>query len=192
MFKILINYLYHLDYPTNGLDHVNVDGQIHEATALEVDVRMFSLGDRYMIPSLRELALSNFKSEIARGNTEDFMDAIKLVYKWTTCPAPDGGLRDLVLDAAAGQIDTLIERVYLEAMLAVPQFGMDLSLRLIDKKKGATYLCPSCENTFKADLHQYAGYIDEIPSYEPVCKYFCCPYCGYVARGVEWKDQEVE
>ncbi|KKZ63843.1 hypothetical protein EMCG_01850 [[Emmonsia] crescens] len=101
---IMINYFYHLDYNIfpqgNKMDSPNSGSEIFEVpqtySSLTIHAKVYCLGEKYLINSLKALALQKFKATAREHwDVNDFLEAAKQAY--TSTIETDRGLRDAVI-----------------------------------------------------------------------------------------------
>ncbi|KAE8384180.1 hypothetical protein BDV23DRAFT_189479 [Aspergillus alliaceus] len=101
---IMINYFYHLDYNVfsqeNGMDSQNPRSEIFEVpqahSSLTIHAKVYCLGEKYLISSLKALALQKFKATAReQWDVNDFLEAAKQAY--TSTIETDRGLKDAVI-----------------------------------------------------------------------------------------------
>lgn len=108
---------------------------------------------------------------------DDFPDAVALVYSST--PARDQGLREVVSAIACENIDQLLAKQKFQDILQeTTGFAFDLvkGLAGTDRKKEMSYKCPKCKKTWTHTA--LSG---------DTCYY--CIYCGYGYS--EWPSRVV-
>ena len=172
MYKLMIHYLYHLDYTADVVNLADMDGEVFTATPIMIHIYMFALGDKYEIPSLRCLAIYKFKQLIRSSeglHPDDLAAATRLIYELTPEAPRDDGLRDMVLTISKVHIDSLLKnKEFNNTMLSVGEFGRDLTLSLTK--------CPA--NKFREDDTYYSKYK--------------CPACDFVSilnlEGLQTED----
>ncbi|KAB8213198.1 hypothetical protein BDV33DRAFT_210440 [Aspergillus novoparasiticus] len=100
----MINYFYHLDYNVfsqeNGMDSQNPGSEMFEVpqahSSLTTHAKVYCLGEKYLISSLKALALQKFKATAReQWDVNDFLEAAKQAY--TSTIETDRGLKDAVI-----------------------------------------------------------------------------------------------
>lgn len=109
----------------------------------ELHIAVFALGDRYMMPGLKECARGKLTMFIGRQptNCAIFLRSVRDVYSTTLCPVTD--LRDAVVNAAAIRyrkhlLAPDIKPLYDSLVSDCPDFALDLLARLLSNN-GAFY-----------------------------------------------------
>lgn len=118
----MLTYLYTVDYDDksddNGLasagaepatsqfERVKADGSLIDQ--MIADVLVYAIADKYNIPELKELSMSKFEALLDDESVPNkFAAVVDAVY--TTTPDTDSGLRDMIIDYCAENIDTFAE-----------------------------------------------------------------------------------
>lgn len=149
MVKQMVYYLYHLDYlpeeqtpgikdrngghvrdarnqPVVGKDGSYMYKPYPEAGHLVSHAKMYALGDKYGIPSLKVLALARYKASAKHHwNTADFADSIPIIYRSTL--DLDKDLREAAVEVVHEHIKELIKKPEIDSSLAEIQ-GLAYSL----------------------------------------------------------------
>ncbi len=114
----MIGYLYKLDYSDAPLD---CGGH----PALLIDAQVYTIAEKYNIPSLKVLAREKFDGTVDKGWEDDgFPLAIREIY--TSTPDSDRGLRDIVRKVVRENVKALLCRPDMKAlMLEVNEFTVD-------------------------------------------------------------------
>ena len=146
----LVQYLYHLEYPTPTDDLVwevlkleeegepyNEDPEEFPASStwgcLFRQAKIYILAEKYGLPGLKSLARRNFEEGITGafgGTTEDVIGCVREVY--TATPEDDRGLRDLLISTLTKDPELVIswnegDKPEGEDLLAeVPQLALEL------------------------------------------------------------------
>ncbi|KAM0229761.1 hypothetical protein ACHAPO_009835 [Fusarium lateritium] len=107
-----------------------------DSSSMVFDAQVYQIADKYDIPALKTCSKEKFTSAItASWNTDDFPIAVSVVY--STTPLEDRGLRDLVVDIAQKNIDTLVGRDgFSELLRKTADFAADLIPFLCGKNSG--------------------------------------------------------
>lgn len=114
----MIGYLYKLDYSDAPLD---CGGH----PALLIDAQVYTIAEKYNIPSLKVLAMEKFDGTVDKGWEDGgFPLAIREIYIST--PDSDRGLRDIVRKVVRDNVKALLRRPDMQAlMLEVSEFTVD-------------------------------------------------------------------
>lgn len=122
----MIGYLYKLDYSDSPLD---CGGH----PALLIDAQVYTIAEKYNIPSLKDLALKKFDEMEGKGwEDAGFPLAIKEIYAST--PESDRGLKDIVCDRAKINMTVLLRRPDFRALLLeVNDFTVDVLDAVVKK-----------------------------------------------------------
>ena len=107
----MLSYLYTDDYAT-GFPNVAIscsrDSQI--SAELKIHVAMYAAGDRFLIPSLKEVAKSHF--EFSLQDTWPIPDFKFIVDKvFTSTPAADRGFRDSIVPLCVSHITDIVREL---------------------------------------------------------------------------------
>ncbi|KAI9791657.1 MAG: hypothetical protein M1835_000208 [Candelina submexicana] len=120
---------------------------IDRITPLVLNARVYTIGERYDIWALKELAQQKFVARAKNGgwNSEDFSLAIREVYEWTT--DEDQGLRQLLVTIAAEHIKALRDRgEFNEVISDVPDFTRRLLIEVLQTKYSSQGVyCRTCQ-----------------------------------------------
>lgn len=175
-----MEYLYKFDYEL-------AIGELSDAICTHIG--MIVIGDKYDIDGLRALAFAKFKKAL----TSDAAHAFAICAASNAAYAAEAAL----MDVCSFLVDLVVGNKYLNkydsdseliegAMLASPQFAVDVSKRLAlalgsatKEKKPQQYRCGHCleavdfpEQTFQASTN-YGG--------------LRCPYCVGIYTKVQWQ-----
>ncbi len=118
----MLTYLYTVDYDdkcdntglasagaepaTSQFEQVKADSSLIDQ--MIADVLVYAIADKYNIPELKELSMSKFEALLDDESVPNkFAAVVDAVY--TTTPDTDFGLRDMVIDYCAENIDTFAE-----------------------------------------------------------------------------------
>ena len=94
----MIRFMYGLDYPAG----------VEAESPMLLQANMYQLGDKYMVPKLKDRAKSEFDKAVRlHWYTKDFLPTIESAY--TTTPRGDRGLCDPVVKIVHENIDLLME-----------------------------------------------------------------------------------
>ncbi len=143
-------------------------------SAVYVHIEVYSLGEKYNISGLKNLARHYFGYCVWFGwNRFDFSSVIRDVF--TSTPESDSGLRNLVLSVAQKNIEALRERKEFDALLKeLPEFTLNLFDEELKVNRSAekrrmssielceTFYCKEC--------------IERSP--QEVRNFIRCRYCG--------------
>lgn len=118
-----------LDFLYSGSYSCTADATGRGKTTLHV--KMYSLGDKYDIPKLRDLAITQLASTLDDKTTphKDLLEAIPLIYECTM--EKDRKFRDLVVLSARARRAEIFKNATLKSQLAdvfssTPDFSMDM------------------------------------------------------------------
>ena len=131
MVNLMIDWLYTFRYRSLSIRKANG----HYAFMPEISVRMYALGEKYVVPDLCNFALSRLRKEARWSwSMPCFGDAIKFAYQ--TTPSSDRRLRDILVEASSENVKTLLQENewFRELMREVPDFGIDLVIRTSNAK----------------------------------------------------------
>ncbi|KAF4463285.1 btb poz [Fusarium albosuccineum] len=154
-----------------NFNYTNTSG----SSTMVFDAQVYQIADKYDFEALKCHAKDRFGDAIDQSwNMDDFPLAVTVVY--TTTPAEDRGLRDLVVETSHWNIDSLITRDdFCEMLRNVPDFAADLVPFLCGKLtmgvKG--YNCPGCSRLVHFKFNGSIGY---------------CPECG--SKRSDWSSNE--
>ena len=139
----MLNFMYLFDYDAGGSDQARTSPMIF-------NVKVYSIADKYDVVALKSQAKEKFeKTAKSCWNMDDFPPAISEVYSST--PATDRGLRDLVVEIVCTHIDALLVRQDFRNVLEeTVGFAADVTQRIASTFK--EYKCPNCTNQWKAVL----------------------------------------
>jgi len=110
---------------------------------------VYSIADKYDIPTLATYSQEKFKDAVATGwATDDFPKVILEAYSST--PESVRGLRDPILNVCREHIAELIEKpAFIEvARTTTCLFAADLAKKLAKSNPSESYRCPSCGRTW--------------------------------------------
>ena len=121
---LLLNFIYVAEYDDYGSNGASPDNQL---MALMINIYMYAAADKYEIQSLQELAENKFSVAIhkAAWKAPDFPELVNIVY--TTTPASDRGLRDIVLKAVnEHRVELNMKKDLMEVVRTNGDFAVDL------------------------------------------------------------------
>lgn len=112
------------------------------------DAQVYQIADKYDIPALKAYSKENFATAVAAGwSMDEFPIAVSVVYDST--PVEDRGLRDLAVETARKNIETLLGRDgFCELLRKTADFAADLIPFLCDGVTSKILECPSCSHKF--------------------------------------------
>lgn len=128
---------------------------------LIVHAKLYILGDKYDIPSLKELASRNYGEIVAtQWNTKAFPESAEMIYNNI---AVEGDLlKDVIYENARNNILTLINVPGFEGLLRrTNDFAADILISLIQNEKqkvGNTMTCRTCGSPQISGLYSPRGY----------------------------------
>ncbi|KAL8859031.1 MAG: hypothetical protein Q9178_004512 [Gyalolechia marmorata] len=137
--KLMLEFLYTQTYDVDSYGAPSVDPWLRKANILKIHIGLYTLGDKYAIPSLCRYAASCFRSDMHHlcwdCDMDMLLDCIPSVY--ASCPENDRTLRDILLTAIcystrfAYDFEDDKMRV-VRAMHDHEKFCEDMTLRLLD------------------------------------------------------------
>jgi speckle-type POZ protein len=145
----MLNFMYLFDYDASGSDQA-------QASPMIFDVKVYSIADKYDVMALKSQAKDKFE-KVAKScwNMGDFPPAISEVYSST--PATDRGLRDLVVEISCTHIDALLARQdFRNVLQETVGFAADVTQLIASNFK--EYKCPNCTKRWKAVLAGGSAY----------------------------------
>jgi len=116
---------------------------------LIVHARLYILGDKYDIPSLKELASRNYCKIVAtQWNTKAFSESAEIIYN--NIVVERDVLKDVIYEKARSNISTLINKPGFEGLLRrTNDFAADILISLIQKQKDGTIMtCTRCQSCY--------------------------------------------
>ena len=120
-----MHYLYHHDYlsatqaPAKPLEN--------ESSNLILHVKLYGLGEFYLIEGLKALALKKFRADAQRHwQTDDFLKAAEEAY--TSTPSHDRDMRNEVLKAICDH-PVLLDNEEAQNVVRAPDLCFDLMMR---------------------------------------------------------------
>lgn len=122
--------------------------------AMLFDVRMYELADRFLIPTLKEVAKDRIIAAVGKLWESTFAPVIGEIYRIP--PTIGDGLRKVVTIAAHENIVKLMEKEdFLQVLREIPDFSLDLTRRLVDGAKPTGGVqngvkCWRCNRTWRA------------------------------------------
>ena len=119
-------------------------------------VSVYAAGEFYQLPDLKRLArhyLKNLTSTFTNNRTQ-CLEAVEAVYN--TTPSTDRGLRDIVVETVAKDIELINSKATDATVLRVPEFALDLlrhkPVPSPSKGNGSLqYKCTDCDLTFEVN-----------------------------------------
>src|ERR1700733_9373338 len=127
---------------------------------LIVHARLYILGDKYDIPSLKELA-SRYYGEIVatQWNTKAFPESAEIIYN--NIVVERDKLKDVIYEKATSNISTLISEPGFESLLRrTNDFAADILISFIQTQKsktGNTFTCGVCTSSYILCSCRYFG-----------------------------------
>jgi speckle-type POZ protein len=145
----MLNFMYFFDYGASGSDRARPSPMIF-------NIKVYSIADKYDVVALKSRAKEKFeKAAKSCWDMEDFPLAISEVYSST--PATDRGLRDLVVEIVCTHIDALLVKQDFRNLLEeTVSFAADVTQLIASTFK--EYECPNCGNHWKAVLSGGSAY----------------------------------
>ncbi|KAF7189558.1 hypothetical protein HII31_09198 [Pseudocercospora fuligena] len=176
--EAMLYYMYKLDYGdfSNSPEHVS---------AIVMDVKMFTIADKYNIKTLMDLAAEKFEVRCKeQWRKAGFADAIKEVY--TAAPNHDDRLKRTIVDTVREHAVELFDNHgdvsgdFEHTARDVAEFGVDLSKSLATEgmRGMRTYKCPSNGEIFRMST--------------PTPKTFACPKGCYSAQAESWWNAHIQ
>ena len=129
------------------------------------NAKVYGIADKYDVTTLKLQAKEKFKQAAETcWRMDDFPHAITEVYSST--PATDRGLRDVVTRVVCGHIDVFLEKQEFKNVLEeTVSFAADVTRFIVKERRILKeYRCPSCRHSWKAALLDGDSY--------------CCLRCG--------------
>ncbi|KAL8805590.1 MAG: hypothetical protein Q9182_001855 [Xanthomendoza sp. 2 TL-2023] len=123
----LIYYLYNCDYDDSNDDVQNeADSQSPQAGRLAVNAAMYTIGDRYNLNGLQDLAKAKFATALPHcWNKEDFPGAIRFIYENTH--TEDRGLRECLVPTLIQHKQHLrSDEKFMDVVQTYGEFAVDL------------------------------------------------------------------
>ncbi|KAK3356342.1 BTB/POZ protein [Lasiosphaeria hispida] len=159
--EAMIHFMYYFDYNNTQV-----------ISSMVFNAQVYSLADKYVIPTLKNLAKEKFQAAIKTGwGMDDFPTAVAEVYNST--PEGDRGLRDLVLEISGTNIKTLVQNGGFRNILReTPAFATDIIVSGAVKSGQKTYRCPNCAENIQVEW-SHGGY-------------YYCIHCGN--RRSDWAN----
>ncbi|KAL8790913.1 MAG: hypothetical protein Q9213_000338 [Squamulea squamosa] len=117
----LVHYLYNCDY------HEPDDGEICRDTGkLAVNATMYTIGDRFLLNGLKDLAKAKFAAALPDGwNKENLLDIIRFIYDNTL--SDDRGLRECLLPILTQHKDSLrSDSAFMDVVKNYGEFAIDV------------------------------------------------------------------
>lgn len=127
---------------------------------LIVHAKLYILGDKYDIPSLKELASRNYRETVAtQWNTKNFPESAEIIYN--NIVVERDMLKDVIYEKARSNISTLISEPRFEGLLRrTNDFAADILISLIQNEKqraGNIFNCHVCKSSYILCGCRYSG-----------------------------------
>ncbi|KAF2085251.1 hypothetical protein K490DRAFT_67899 [Saccharata proteae CBS 121410] len=164
----MLHFLYNNDYNGSG----NQDGRV---SPLLFNTLVYSIADKYDIRSLKQTSLEKFRKAVAVAwELDDFPHAVAEVY--STTPASDRGLRDIVVHFSHRNVDHLMKKQpFVKMVEDTAGFAGDLVKKVLESEASIRhYRCPSCEDIWSTSTTFSEGFT------------YSCMLCGKDRTGGEW------
>jgi len=157
----MIHFFYGFNYDSSGSDQGRTSPMLF-------NVKVYQIGDKYGIPSLKEQAKEKFSVAITTcWEMDDFPVAIASAYSTTS--SADRGLRDLLVSTSLEHINDLLKNDdFKQVLRETLGFAADLVQSQDHKIRMTIYYCPNCANSWGL---QSSGKVKH------------CPLCSY---SVDW------
>lgn len=129
---------------------------------LIVHANLYTLGDKYNIPSLKELAHRNYGELVAtQWNTKAFLESAEIIYD--NIVVERDMLKDVIYEKARSNISTLISEPGFQGLLRrINDLAADILISIIplipSEKAGNTFNCHVCRSSFKICGCNYSGH----------------------------------
>jgi hypothetical protein len=142
---------------------------------LIVHAKLYILGDKYNIPSLKGLACRNYGELVAtQWNTKAFPESAEMIYN--NIVVERDILKDVIYEKARSNISTLISEPKFQGLLRrINDLAADILISLIplipSEKAGNTFNCHICSSSYKLCGCNYSGH--------PVISGAAAPLWGY-------------
>ncbi len=150
----MIDYLYGLEYDVQERTKVKPGDPVVESTEADrkptpnedsinqgvVHAQMYAMADKYLVPTLKEYSKERFRSIISGQYERKLAESVAEAY--TTTPASDRGLRDVVLASTTTRIARLTDdTAFSQLAVDVPCFGYELLQMTVARlrTKGVTW-----------------------------------------------------
>lgn len=127
--KKMVDFLYSMNYSDDMLEEAGQQTE-QNISLLQLHTRMFALGDRYDIPTLRDAAIKKYSSRCAASwEPIEFLQSIYDVYGSTAGTVRQ--LRDAICTLARKNLPRMLEdddvaSIYDKVATEVPEFTRDL------------------------------------------------------------------
>jgi speckle-type POZ protein len=149
--EAMLRFMYTSDYDASG-------SAGNSASPMVFNAKVYSIADKYDVPSLKSQAREKFKKTVETcWNMDDFPYAIAEAYNSTT--SIDRGLRKVVVDIACKHINELLmKQGFRDILEDIIGFASDItqylarSLKNNEKRSQTKYECPSCEKQWETTL----------------------------------------
>jgi speckle-type POZ protein len=143
--------MYTSDYDASGSAE-------NSASPMVSNAKVYSIADKYDVPSLKSQAEEKFKTTVETcWNMDDFPYAVVEVYNSTT--SIDRGLRNVITEVACEHINELLSKQgFRDVLEEIIGFASDVAQHLAripvksEERGQKKYKCPSCGNQFEGTL----------------------------------------
>lgn len=156
----MIDFLYKAQYDVGCRVGSTERAEDEPGAPLIVHAKLYILGDKYDIPSLKELASRNYGEIVAtQWNTKAFPESAEIIYN--NIVVEKDALKDIIYERAKSNISTLINEPGFEGLLRrINDFAADILISLIQGKKqkaGNTFNCHICRSSYILCSCSYSG-----------------------------------
>jgi hypothetical protein len=163
----MLRYIYDLDF-----EFYDSDDPPDCSIPLTFYAKMYSMGDKYLLPDLKEAVKRRLKIDLPFcWDTDDFTQAIVETFEST--PYNDGGLRKIFVKATRRHIDELLEKEHFRRVLEnATGFAADVIREMKSEDKDRpVFTCNECDVDWDED---------ELLPHDPVFDriFVFCPVCG--------------
>jgi hypothetical protein len=123
--EAMVQFMYRFDYDDNR-------SHCMPLSPMHFNACVYSIADKYCLPALKLLAKRKFNDAVQTcWDAQDFPGVIMEAYRAT--PPTDRGLRDLVVQAAGGHIQSLLKTIlFRQVVVEEAGFALDLFQYLAD------------------------------------------------------------
>ena len=161
--EAMLRFMYTSEYDASGSAE-------NSASPMVSNVKVYSIADKYDVPSLKSQAEQKFRTTVETcWNMDDFPYAVAEVYNSTT--SIDRGLRNVVVEVACKHINELLSKQgFRDVLEEITGFASDMVQHLATSpgkseiRSQTKYQCPSCLRQWEATL-------------DPGVTYYCM-YCN--------------
>ncbi|KAK8239388.1 BTB/POZ protein [Phyllosticta capitalensis] len=178
--RAMIEFMYHGDYKTT------------EENEIMLNIDVYATAEMYQVEGLKDIAAQHFKVVVPSFfDLPTFPDAIRAIYQGTM--EEDRGLRDVLVETAAGKIDELIKDPVFNAVLEeVGAFGKHLIHTIHGRWKTEERLRIQCPNYSGRDAWgSYRGSCGRVMAISPSMIqqdwFVKCDSCKKSYRLTEWQ-----